>query len=49
MYGSFWMSYATMFIPGSGVSAAYATVINDEATTLGIYIFMWSIITFLHL
>ncbi|KAI0727048.1 GPR1/FUN34/yaaH family-domain-containing protein [Fomitopsis betulina] len=49
MYSSFWMLYATMFIPGSGVSAAYATVINDEATTLGIYIFMWSIITFLHL
>lgn len=49
MYGSFWMSYATIFIPGSGISAAYADAANDEATALGIYLFMWFIVTFLHL
>lgn len=49
MYGAFWMSYATIFIPGSGISAAYADAANDEATALGIYLFMWFIVTFLHL
>ncbi|EPS95686.1 hypothetical protein FOMPIDRAFT_57109 [Fomitopsis schrenkii] len=48
MYGAFWMSYATIFIPGSGISAAYADAANDEATALGIYLFMWFIVTFLH-
>ena len=49
MYGGFWMSYATIFIPGSGISTAYADAANDEATALGIYLFMWFIVTFLHL
>ncbi|KAH9836830.1 FUN34 transmembrane protein [Rhodofomes roseus] len=47
MYGAFWMSYATVFIPGSGITAAYADAASDEATALGIYLMMWFIVTFL--
>ncbi|KZS99782.1 FUN34 transmembrane protein [Laetiporus sulphureus 93-53] len=47
MYGAFWMSYATIFIPGSGISAAYADAAEDYATALGMYLMMWFIITFL--
>ena len=46
MYGGFWMSFATLYIPGSGVAAAYA----DEtmfASAVGIYLWTWFIITFL--
>ncbi|KAH9931309.1 GPR1/FUN34/yaaH family-domain-containing protein, partial [Fomitopsis serialis] len=47
MYGAFWMSYATVFIPGSGITAAYADAASDEATALGMYLMMWFIVTFL--
>jgi len=47
MYGAFWMSYATVFIPGSGITAAYADAASDEATALGLYLMMWFIVTFL--
>ncbi|KZT68470.1 hypothetical protein DAEQUDRAFT_766285 [Daedalea quercina L-15889] len=47
MFGGFWMSYATIYIPGSGIMTAYASASGDEATALGIYLMMWFIITFL--
>ncbi|KAJ7241500.1 FUN34 transmembrane protein [Mycena haematopus] len=36
-YGSFWMSYATIYIPSSGILAAY-TDPNELANALGIYL-----------
>jgi len=44
-YGAFWMSYATILIPSSGVLAAYA---DDEAglhNALGIYLMTWMVVT----
>ena len=46
MYGGFWMSFATIFIPGSGVLAAY-TEESELNSALGIYLFTWMIVTFL--
>ncbi|KAH9920554.1 FUN34 transmembrane protein [Epithele typhae] len=46
MYGGFWMSFATVFIPGSGVTAAYATE-EELLSALGIYLITWFIVTFL--
>ena len=46
MYGGFWMSYATIFLPNSGVLAAYTD--SDELNSaLGIWLFTWFIVTFL--
>ncbi|KAI0757792.1 FUN34 transmembrane protein [Daedaleopsis nitida] len=46
MYGGFWMSFATIFLPGSGVLDAYAD--EDELNSaLGIYLMTWFIVTFL--
>ncbi|KAI1783730.1 FUN34 transmembrane protein [Ganoderma leucocontextum] len=51
MYGGFWMSFGTIFVPGSGVIDAYETngVLNaDELNSaLGIYLWTWFIVTFL--
>jgi len=47
-YGAFWMSYATILIPGSGILTAYANGPDDElASALGIYLIVWFILTFL--
>ncbi|KAJ7924149.1 FUN34 transmembrane protein [Mycena leptocephala] len=43
-YGAFWMSYGTIFIPSSGIMAAY----NDPtefANALGIYLVPWVMVT----
>jgi len=45
-YGAFWMSYATIFIPGSGILAAYASAAELDSA-LGIYLITWFIVTFL--
>lgn len=45
-YGAFWMSYAIILLPGSGVLAAF----EDPAelhSALGIYLITWFIVTFL--
>lgn len=45
-YGGFWLSYATIFIPGSGIVAAY----TDEAEfghAVGFYLAVWFIFTFI--
>lgn len=46
MYGGFWMSFATVFLPGSGITAAYTSE-EELSSALGIYLFTWMIITFL--
>ncbi|OJT15595.1 Glyoxylate pathway regulator [Trametes pubescens] len=46
MYGGFWMSFATVFLPGSGVTAAYTNP-EELNSALGIYLFTWMIVTFL--
>jgi GPR1/FUN34/yaaH family len=45
-YGAFWMSYATIFIPSSGILAAY-TDDTELASALGIYLITWFMFTFL--
>ncbi|KIK78370.1 hypothetical protein PAXRUDRAFT_834593 [Paxillus rubicundulus Ve08.2h10] len=45
-YGAFWMSYATILIPGSGIGAAYTT--QDEfEQAIGIYLITWFMLTFM--
>ena len=46
MYGGFWMSFGTIFIPGSGILTAY-TEASELNSALGIYLWTWFIITFL--
>jgi succinate-acetate transporter protein len=47
-YGSFWMSYATILIPGSGIGAAYVTK-TELQSALGIYLTVWCLVTFFFL
>ncbi|KAG1835399.1 Gpr1 family protein [Suillus subalutaceus] len=46
-YGAFWMSYATIFIPDSGIVAAYGTNTDELNQALGIYLITWFVFTFL--
>jgi len=43
-YGTFWMSYATIFIPSSGVLAAY-TDPTELGNAVGIYLITWMMLT----
>jgi len=43
-YGAFWMSYATIFIPSSGVIAAYADP-QEFNNAVGIYLMTWFMVT----
>lgn len=43
-YGAFWMSYATIFIPASGIMDAY-TDKTELASALGIYLIAWMMLT----
>ncbi|KAF7337226.1 Ammonia transport outward protein 2 [Mycena sanguinolenta] len=43
-YGAFWMSYATIFIPSSGILAAYPDP-TELASALGIYLVAWLMVT----
>jgi len=45
-YGAFWMSYATILIPGSGILAAFKDA-NELDSALGIYLITWFMVTFL--
>ncbi|KAF8552175.1 hypothetical protein OG21DRAFT_1466145 [Imleria badia] len=47
-YGAFWMSYATILIPGSGILSAYTSV-DELENALGIYLITWFVLTFLFL
>ncbi|KAF9450819.1 hypothetical protein P691DRAFT_809332, partial [Macrolepiota fuliginosa MF-IS2] len=46
-YGAFWMSYATILIPGSGILAAYEGNAGELSSALGIFLITWFIVTFL--
>jgi len=45
-YGAFWMSYATILIPSSGIVAAY-TDDRELSNALGIYLITWFMFTFM--
>ena len=46
-YGAFWMSYATILIPSSGIVEAYANAPAAELhNALGIYLITWFMFTF---
>jgi hypothetical protein len=44
-YGAFWLSFATIFIPNSGIAAAYQAVPGMEQDAIGIYLLSWMIVT----
>ncbi|KAI0259291.1 GPR1/FUN34/yaaH family-domain-containing protein [Gloeopeniophorella convolvens] len=48
-YGAFWLSFATLFIPGSGIADAYAASADPakETDAIAIYLTSWMIVTFL--
>jgi len=43
-YGAFWMSYATILLPGTGVLAAYTNP-DELSSAIGIYLITWFIVT----
>jgi len=45
-YGGFWLSFATLYIPQFGVTAAYTNAAELDSA-LGIYIATWFILTFI--
>ncbi|KDQ51394.1 hypothetical protein JAAARDRAFT_41243 [Jaapia argillacea MUCL 33604] len=47
-YGAFWLSYATILIPGSGVLAGYTSAVELH-NALGIFLTSWTIVTFIFL
>jgi succinate-acetate transporter protein len=40
LFGSFWLSYAAILIPGSGILASYPTV-RELHTALGFFFTAW--------
>ncbi|PBK88547.1 Gpr1 family protein [Armillaria gallica] len=46
-YGAFWMSYATIFIPNSGILDAYSADASELSSALAVYLFAWMIVTIL--
>jgi succinate-acetate transporter protein len=49
-YGGFWLSFATIFIPGSGILDAFTAAdapASEVNSALGIYLITWFIITLL--
>ncbi|THH14075.1 hypothetical protein EW146_g6205 [Bondarzewia mesenterica] len=47
-YGAFWLSYATILIPNSGIAAAYAGT-TQESDALGIYLITWMVVSLMFL
>ncbi|KAH9963646.1 GPR1/FUN34/yaaH family-domain-containing protein [Russula dissimulans] len=46
-YGAFWLSFATLLIPNSGIGDAYSADARMEENAIGIYLLAWMIVTFL--
>jgi len=46
-YGGFWLSYAALLVPGTGIGDAYAAHQSQEPNAIGIWLASWFIITFL--
>jgi len=44
-YGAFWMSYATILIPSSGILDAYANNPDELSNALGIFLITWFMFT----
>jgi len=44
-YGTFWMSYAAIFIPGSGILAAYGNNAQELSNAMGLYLVVWFMFT----
>jgi len=44
-YGTFWMSYATILLPVSGIVAAYGTDVAQLQSALGIFLLAWAMFT----
>jgi len=44
-YGAFWMSYATILIPSSGILASYDANPSELSSALGIYLITWFMFT----
>ncbi|KAF5369716.1 hypothetical protein D9615_010153 [Tricholomella constricta] len=44
-YGAFWMSYATILIPGSGTLNAYANNQAEFHNALGMYLIVWFMVS----
>jgi len=45
-YGAFWMSYATILIPSSGIIESYTAAPGQLDNALGIYLITWFMFTF---
>jgi GPR1/FUN34/yaaH family len=50
-YGAFWLSFATLLIPSSGIADAYAASKHpaQEVDAIAIYLTAWMVVTFLFL
>jgi succinate-acetate transporter protein len=48
-YGAFWLSFAALLIPGSGIGAAYAASTDPAqiVDAIAIYLITWAVVTFL--
>jgi len=44
-YGTFWMSYAAILIPGTGILAAYGDNKQELSNALGLYLTVWFMFT----
>jgi len=44
-YGTFWMSYAAINIPGFGILAAYGNNTQELSNALGLYLIVWFMFT----
>jgi hypothetical protein len=48
-YGSFWMAYSTLWIPGFGITQAYAPHPSQYDDAVGIFLAPWFILTLIFL
>ncbi|KAF9463689.1 GPR1/FUN34/yaaH family-domain-containing protein [Collybia nuda] len=46
-YGAFWMSYSTIFIPGSGIINAFAGREDEFHDAVGMYLMVWFMVSFM--
>jgi len=44
-YGAFWMSYATILLPSSGIIESYTATPGELENAIGIYLVAWTIFT----
>jgi hypothetical protein len=44
-YGAFWLSFGTLYIPNSGIAAAYEADPGMEQDAIGIFLLPWMIVT----